>query len=105
MPNRQVLERHPIRRAIPGAIEQQEFDYTRHGTANILTFLVVHTGRMEATCLEANDADHYIPALRWFRREHRWLRGLFLIHDGGPVTSPGRRRATSPDATAGGVPA
>ena len=45
MPNKQVLERCPIRRAIPGSIEQQEFEYTRHGTVNILTFLVVHTGR------------------------------------------------------------
>jgi DDE superfamily endonuclease len=26
MPNKQVLERRPIRRAIPGSIEQQEFE-------------------------------------------------------------------------------
>jgi hypothetical protein len=83
MPNRQVLERRPIRRAIPGSIEQQEFEYTRHGTVNILTFLIVYTGEMEAVCLEANDADHSIPELKRFRREHRRLRGIFLIHDGG----------------------
>jgi transposase len=77
MPNKQ------IRRAIPGSIEQQEFEYTRHGTVNILTFLIVHTGEMEAVCLGANDADHYIPELERFRREHRKLRGVFLIHDGG----------------------
>jgi hypothetical protein len=47
IPNLQVLERSPIRRAIPGSIEQQEFEYTRHGTVNLLLFLVVHTGRME----------------------------------------------------------
>jgi hypothetical protein len=35
IPTFQVLERQPIRRAIPGSIEQQEFDYTRHGTANL----------------------------------------------------------------------
>jgi len=35
MPNHQVLERRPIRRAIPGSIKQQEFEYTRHGTVNI----------------------------------------------------------------------
>ena len=51
MPNNQVLERHPIRRAIPGSIEQREFEYTRHGTVNILAFLIVHTGRMEAVVL------------------------------------------------------
>ena len=84
MPNRQVLERRPIRRAIPGAIEHQEFEYTRHGTLNVLTFLIVHTGRMEATCLESNDAEHYIRALRQFRRAHRGLKGMYLIHDGGP---------------------
>jgi hypothetical protein len=83
MPNRQVLERCPIRRAIPGSIEQQEFEYVRHGTVNILTFLVIHTGRMDAMCLEANDAAHYIPALERFRRVHRELRGIFLIQDGG----------------------
>jgi hypothetical protein len=84
MPNRQVLERLPIRRGIPGSIEQQEFDYTRHGTVNILNFLIVHTGKMETVCLEANDADHYVPALKQFRRDHRWLRGVYLVHDGGP---------------------
>ena len=51
MPNKQVLERKPIRRAIPGSIEQREFEYTRHGTVNLLTFLVVHTGEMALACL------------------------------------------------------
>ncbi len=27
-----------------------------------LTFLVVHAGQVEAVGLEANDAEHYIPA-------------------------------------------
>ena len=83
MPNRQVLERFPIRRGIPGSIEQEEFEYTRHGTVNILNFLVVHTGKMEALCLEANDADHYVAALRHFRRCHRRLKRIYLVHDGG----------------------
>jgi hypothetical protein len=83
IPNLQALERKPIRRAIPGHIEQQEFEYTRHGTVNLLLFLVVHTGRMELSALGANDAAHYIPALRGFRRRHRGLKGAFLIHDGG----------------------
>ncbi len=83
MPNKQVLERRPIRRAIPGSIDQQEFEYIRHGTVNLLTFLVVHSGRMEAMILEENDAEHYIPALEAFRREHRCPRAIFLIQDGG----------------------
>src|SRR5512147_830073 len=43
MPNLQALERTPIRRAIPGEIERQEFDYTRHGTVNLLAFLILHS--------------------------------------------------------------
>jgi hypothetical protein len=89
MPNRQVLERRPLRRAVPGAIEQQEFEYTRHGTVTVLTLLAVHTGGMEACCLDANDAAHYIPALEHFRRTHRQLRGAFLIHDGGASHTAG----------------
>lgn len=83
VPNFQALERVPIRRAVPGRIERQEFEYVRHGTVNILVFLAVHTGRMEAVCLAKNDADHYIEALSGFRRRHR-LRGVYLVQDGGP---------------------
>lgn len=84
MPNLQVLERRPIRRAIPGFIERQEFEYVRHGTVNVLMFLIVHSGRMQALCPEVKNAAHYIEALRWFRRQHRHLRGVFLVHDGDP---------------------
>jgi DDE superfamily endonuclease len=83
IPNLQVLERHPLRRAIPGHIERQEFEYVRHGTVNLLLFLAVHSGAMELAILGANDAAHYISALRRFRRRHRRLKGVFLIHDGG----------------------
>ncbi len=84
MPNHQVLERHPIRRSVPGSIEQQEFEYTRHGTVNILNFLIVHSGRMRAVCVATKDAAHYIEELKGFRRRHRDLRGVYLIHDGDP---------------------
>jgi hypothetical protein len=57
VPNRQALERTPIRRSIPGSIEQRGFESTRHGTVCILTFRVVHTGEMEATGLTANTAE------------------------------------------------
>jgi hypothetical protein len=84
MPNLQVLERDPIRRAVPGLIERQEFEYVRHGTVNLLNFLVVHSGRMETAVVERKDADHYVRELRAFRRRHRRLRGVFLVHDGDP---------------------
>jgi hypothetical protein len=77
IPNYQVLERYPIRRAIPGSIEQQEFEYTRHGTVNILLLLIVHTGQMEAVIVEKKDALHYIQALERFRQRHHRLKGVF----------------------------
>jgi len=84
IPNFQVLERRPIRRAIPGSIEQQEFEYTRHGTVNLLLFLVVHTGQMEIAVEAKKDARHYIRQLQAFRGRHRGLKGVFLIQDGDP---------------------
>lgn len=83
-PNHQVLERCPIRRAIPGSVEQREFEYTRHGTANLLFFLVVHSGRMEVAVEAAKDAAAYVRELRAFRRRHRRLKGVFLVQDGDP---------------------
>jgi transposase len=92
IPTFQVLEREPIRRAIPGSIEQQEFDYTRHGTVNMLLFLVVHSGLMELAFLASNDADHYLPELKLFHRHHKELRGVFLIQDGGSSHIAGSTR-------------
>jgi transposase len=83
IPTFQVLERDPIRRATPGSIEQQEFDYRRHGTVNMLVFLVVHSGLMELAFLAGNDAEHYLPELELFHRQHKELHGVFLIQDGG----------------------
>jgi hypothetical protein len=87
VPNFQVLERGPVRRAVPGHVERREFEYTRHGTVNLLLFLVVHTGRMEVVVEDRKDAAHYVSALRAFRRRHRRhrrLAGAFLVHDGDP---------------------
>ena len=93
IPTFQVLERHPIRRAIPGSIEQREFDYTRHGTVNMLVFLIVHSGLMELAFLAKNDHEHYIPELELFHRQHKELHGVFLIQDGGPShTAAGTQR-------------
>lgn len=88
-PNLQVLERDPIRRAIPGSIEQQEFEYTRHGTVDLLFFLAVHTGRMEVAVEATKDAKHYVEQLRAFRHRHRNLKGVFLIQDGDPSHTAG----------------
>jgi len=75
VPTFQVVERRPIRRAIPGSIEQQEYDYIRHGTLNLLFFLVAHTGQMDLAFLPANDQSHYIPELERFHQQHRGWEG------------------------------
>jgi hypothetical protein len=92
-PNFQVLERHPIRHAIPGSIAQREFDYTRHGTVNILFFLIVHSGRMEAVCFDAKSAARYVRELSAFRHRHRHLRGIYLIHDNDPTHTAAKTSA------------
>jgi hypothetical protein len=84
MPNLQALERNPIRRAIPGAIEQQEFESIRHGTVNVLLFLSVHSGRMVVNCPARKDATHYLQAWQQCRSHHRHLHGVFLIQAGDP---------------------
>jgi DDE superfamily endonuclease len=89
VPNHQVLERRPIRRAIPGSIEQQEFEYIRHGTVNLLFFLIVHTGQMEVAVEDKKDAEHYIKELKAFHRRHRGLKGVFLIQDNDPSHTAG----------------
>ena len=89
IPNFQVLERTPIRRAIPGHIEQQEFEYTRHGTVNMLLFLIVHSGQMEIAVEATKDAKHYIEELKAFHRRHHRLKGVFLIQDGDPSHTAG----------------
>src|SRR5271166_1905645 len=91
IPTFQILERDPIRRAIPGSIEQQQFDYTRHGTVNMLVFLVVHTGLMKLIFRTKNDHEHYLPELEllyaftpWStivrRRNFRACESVTLLH-------------------------
>ena len=82
----------------PGSIAQREFDYTRHGTVNILFFLIVHSGQMEAACFDAKSAEHYVQELRAFRHRHRHLRGVYLIHDNDPTHTAAKTR----DYLAGG---
>jgi transposase len=89
MPNLQAVERMPIRRARPGQIERQEFEYVRHGTVNALMFLHVPSGRMEQECVEKQDAAHYQAALRRYRKRHKRWRGVYLIHDGDPSHTAG----------------
>ncbi len=83
-PNLQVLERAgPIRPMIPGQIEQQEFEYIRHGTVNLLVGMTVHDGQMWAECLDANDGAHFRPALLRYQDSLREYIGIYLIMDNG----------------------
>ena len=83
-PNLQVLQRAgPIRPMIPEHIEQQEFEYIRHGTVNFVVGMTVHDGQMWAECLDANDGAHFRPAIvRYFERFQDYV-GIYLVMDNG----------------------
>jgi hypothetical protein len=83
-PNLQVLERAgPIRSMIPGQIEQQEFEYIRHGTINLLVGMTMHDGQMWAECLEANNGANFRPALLRYLNCFQEYEGIYLVMDNG----------------------
>lgn len=83
-PGLQVLERaQRIRRMVPGHIEQQEFEYVRHGTVNLLVGMTVHDGRMWAECLPKNDGEHFRPALQRYLSGFGEYKGIYLVMDNG----------------------
>lgn len=84
VPNVQVLKREPIRRARPGLIERQEFEYKRRGVVTMRFYLLVHSGEMFLTFPESKSAMNYIEELAEFHRRHLDWKGAFLIHDGDP---------------------
>ena len=88
VPNFQILQRR-IRRGRPGQLEQQEHDYTRHGVATLLMFLIVHTGEMKLAILKQKSAQAFIEQLTCFREEHAELDRVYLIHDGDPTHTAG----------------
>jgi len=99
-PNLQVLERAgPVRLMIPGHIEQQEFEYIRHGTVNFLAAMTVHDGQMWAECLERNNGAHFRPAVQRLLSHHRWPVGIYLIMDQGPSHIAGETKAMLEAAT------
>lgn len=83
-PNIQVLERatptHPMQ---PDQIERQAFDYIRHGTVNLLAALVAYNGRMGAEGLEANDGEHFRPAVCRLLHPYNWATRIHLVIDNG----------------------
>ncbi len=83
-PNLQALERAmPTQAMRPGQIERQAFEYTRHGTVNLLAGLIVYSGRMWAECLDKNDGEHFRPSLRRMLHPYGWAKRIHLIIDNG----------------------
>jgi hypothetical protein len=83
-PHRQVLVRgvptQPRRR---GQMARREFEDTRHGTVTWLVSLNVYDGRMGGCCLEANDHEHFLWAIRQLVRCSPRAQRLHLIMDHG----------------------
>jgi hypothetical protein len=48
---------------------------------------------MELVFLAQNDHEHYIPELELFRKQHKELREIFLIQDGGPSHTAGETQS------------
>jgi hypothetical protein len=67
----------------PGQIARHEFEYKRHGTVNLLVTFNVFGGLMWACCLEANDYEHFLGALRQISRRWACARRIHLIRDNG----------------------
>jgi hypothetical protein len=83
-PNIQALERlKPTQPMRPGQIARCEFEYKRHGTVNLLVAFNVFDGLMWACCLEANDHEHFLGALRQISRRWACARRIHLIMDNG----------------------
>jgi len=84
-PNLQALERAgPVRLLVSGQIEQQEFDYARHGTVNFLAAMTLHDGQMAAECLDRHDGEHFRPAVERLLDHYPRVKGIYLVMDNGP---------------------
>ena len=66
-----------------GQIARQEFEYQRHGTVTLLVAFHVFDGMMWACCLDANDHEHFLWALRQISRRWARARRIHLIMDNG----------------------
>lgn len=67
-----------------GQIERRGFEYTRHGTVNLVVAMTVNHGKMQGRCLDASDSDHLCPILAELFKRYRRVRRLHLIWDNGP---------------------
>src|SRR4051812_47004413 len=86
------------------SIESQEFEYTRHGTVNLLFFLMVHSGQMEVAIEASKDAQHSIRELKAFRQPgYRSARVIGSMEGPGrpPVPRGAHVLAVQPHATIG----
>jgi hypothetical protein len=83
-PGIQALSRCAPRQAMrAGRIVRQEFEYKRHGTVTLLVALNIFNGLMWGSCLDANDHDHFLWALRQISKRWATARRIHLIMDNG----------------------
>jgi hypothetical protein len=83
-PNIQALSRcRPTQAMRPGQIARREFEYERHGVVNLLVAFNVFDGKMWASCLDANNHEHFLWALHQIARRWRRASGIHLVMDNG----------------------
>lgn len=83
-PNNQALSRvKPTQPMRAGHIARREFEYKRPGTVVLLVAMNIFDGMMWGSCLEANDHEHFLWALRQIARRWARARRIHLIMDNG----------------------
>ena len=83
-PNIQALSRvQPSQVMRPGQIARREFEYKRHGTVTLLVAFNVLNGVMWGCCLDANDHEQFLWALRQISKRWSCARRIHLIMDNG----------------------
>ena len=67
----------------PGIKRLREFEYVRHGVANLSLALVVPTGQVHGRVVESNNSDNFIESLERIVHANRDAKRIELVLDNG----------------------
>jgi transposase len=74
---------HPDVEPAPGRNRLREFEYVRHGTANLSLSLVVPTGAVHGRVIPSNNSDNFIETLERLDHDLRDAKRIELVLDNG----------------------